>query len=367
MTPDSFRQHPPLARSSKAKKGRASLSNHDSRYSSTQSVWDEDDAEAHPRSVVTECLPEQARSIIARNNSPDIPFDQSINPYRGCEHGCIYCYARPTHAWLDLSPGLDFETRLRHKVNAASVLEQELHKPNYRCSNITLGANTDPYQPVEKQHQITRQLLEVMLEYKHPVSIITKSTLVERDIDLLSALARDNLCHVAISVTTLDRSLKRAMEPRTASGQARLETLSRLSAAGIPTSLLYAPVIPALNDAEMETLVAAAAAAGANAASYILLRLPLEIRDLFEEWLHSHFPARASHVLSIIRQSRGGKDYDSRFGYRMRGTGQFADLLSQRFALARRKHGLGDGESSDLNTTLFERPGRAGEQISLFQ
>ncbi len=348
---------------SSPRRGRAARSNHESRYSATHSEWD---IESEPESIVTECLPEQARSIIARNSSPDIPFDQSINPYRGCEHGCIYCYARPTHAWLDLSPGLDFETRLRHKVNAAEVLERELNNHRYQCSTIILGANTDPYQPIERQYRITRELLEVMRTYRHPVSIITKSTLIERDIDLLAELTADNLCHVAISVTTLDRSLKRAMEPRTASGEARLKTMAALTAAGIPTSLLYAPVIPALNDHEMETIVAAAADAGAEAAAYILLRLPLEIRDLFEEWLRSSFPDRADHVLSLVRQSRGGKDYDSRFGHRMRGTGQFADLLSQRFKLACRKLNLANREDRQLNTALFRPPGKLGNQLGLF-
>ena len=346
-------------------KGRGSLSNHDSRYAVTRVELD--DEEIASRLPGTECRPETAKSIIARNQSPDIPFDQSINPYRGCEHGCVYCYARPSHAWLDLSPGLDFETRLTYKHNAAEQLERELRAPGYKCQPITLGANTDPYQPLEKEHQITRQLIEVLQRFRHPFNIITKGSLVTRDLDLLAEMADQKLCSVAISVTTLNRDLKRAMEPRTPAGTSRLQTMQQLSEAGIPVSLLLAPVIPALNDMEMETILEQAAAAGARNASYILLRLPLEIRDLFQEWLQEHYPLRAEHVSSLIRQSRGGRDYDTRFGHRMRGTGTFADVLDTRFKLACKRLGLvQDRYQQTLDTTLFSPPPRHGDQFALF-
>jgi DNA repair photolyase len=304
-----------------------------------------------------------ARSIISRNTSPDIPFSLSINPYQGCEHGCIYCYARPTHAYLDLSPGIDFETRLTYKRNAAALLERELARPGYECSCITLGANTDPYQPVEKEHRITRQLLEVLQRRRHPVAIITKGALVTRDIDILGEMAADGLCSVALSITTLDANLKRNLEPRAASGPARLAAVEALSSAGIPVTVLFAPVIPALNDSEMETILARSHSAGATAAAYILLRLPLEIRELFFEWLQHHYPLRAQHVISVLRQCRGGVDYDSRFGHRMRGTGAFAELLSQRFKVACKRLGLasGEGSGSAARTDLFTpSTGRGG-------
>jgi DNA repair photolyase len=361
-------------------KGRGSLSNRESRYSDTRVVapehndWapgvdDNGNESLEPASVVTETRRETAKSIIASNRSPDIPFDQSINPYRGCEHGCIYCYARPTHAWLDLSPGLDFETRLSYKHNAAEQLEAELRAPGYRCKSITLGANTDPYQPIEKQYRITRQLLQVLQRFRHPVAIITKSHLVSRDIDILAEMAADNLCSVAISVTTLDHDLKRAMEPRTPTAAMRLQTMERLASAGIPVNLLLAPVIPALNDHEIETIVEQAASAGAASASYILLRLPLEIRELFHEWLQQHYPLRAEHVISLIRQARGGKDYDTRFGHRMRGTGAFADLIARRFALACERHGLACGREdyqASLDPGKFSLPPKTGDQFNLF-
>ena len=342
-----------ITSTSRPRKGRGALSNEDSRYSPLTSDL-EPDPEA-PR-VVTECRPVTARSIIARNQSPDIPFEQSINPYQGCEHGCVYCYARPTHAYLDLSPGLDFETRLTYKANAAEQLEKELCKPSYRCSDITLGANTDPYQPVEKTHRITRSLLQVLQQYRHPFTIITKSSLITRDLDILEPMAEMGLCRVAVSVTTLDDELKRKMEPRTASGQARLQVIEQLSTAGVPVSVLFAPVVPALNDREMETLLECAVAAGASSAAYILLRLPLEIRGLFEEWLQSHFPLKAEHVMSLVRQCRGGANYDSRFGHRMRGTGPFAELLQRRFEVSCRKLGLRIREKASARTDLFLSP-----------
>jgi DNA repair photolyase len=341
-------------------KGRGALSNRGSRYQPTSVEWDDGITGASP---LTECRPARVRSIIARNSSPDIPFDQSINPYQGCEHGCIYCYARPTHAYLDLSPGVDFETRLTYKSNAAEQLARELSRPGYCCSSITLGANTDPYQPVEKKYQITRQVLEVLHQYRHPVTIITKGALVTRDLDLLADMAADGLCSVAISITSLDTELKRIMEPRAASPRARLAAMETLSNAGVPVSVLFAPVIPALNDVHMESILEEASSAGARAAAYILLRLPLEIRDLFFEWLQQHFPLRARHVISVLRQSRGGEDYDTRFGHRMRGTGPFADLLEQRFRVACRRLGLATGEAAPVRTDLFTPPTPQGGDL----
>jgi DNA repair photolyase len=345
------------------RKGRGALSNAPSRFSPTQVDWD-DGVEAPL--AITECRPIRARSIISRNTSPDIPFDQSINPYQGCEHGCTYCYARPTHAYLDLSPGIDFETRLSYKVNAAEQLEKELASPRYQCRNITLGANTDPYQPVERKYGITRDILEVLQRYRHPVAIITKGALVTRDLDILAEMAADKLCSVAISITTLDSQLKRTLEPRAASGSARLAAMEQLSNAGVPVTLLFAPVIPALNDVEMETILERSRNAGAVSAAYMLLRLPLEIRDLFFEWLHQHQPLRAEHIISLIRQSRGGADYDSRFGHRMRGTGPFAEVPKQRFRLSCKKLGLNMGEAPATREDLFRVPPAAGEQFSLF-
>ncbi|MEH6569033.1 MAG: PA0069 family radical SAM protein [Halioglobus sp.] len=346
-----------------ARKGRGTLSNHSSRFSPTRVDWDDGVAVSLPQ---TECRPVRARSIISRNNSPDIPFYQSINPYQGCEHGCTYCYARPTHAYHDLSPGIDFETRLSVKVNAAEQLERELSSASYRCSSITLGANTDPYQPVERQYGVTREILEVLQKHRHPVAIITKGAMVTRDLDILSEMARENLCSVAISITTLDNKLKRTMEPRAASANARLAAMAELTAAGIPVTLLFAPVIPALNDADLEEILSRSAAAGASSAAYMLLRLPLEIRDLFFEWLYEHYPLRAEHIISIIRQSRGGADYDSRFGHRMRGTGVFSEVLKQRFQLACKKQGFTMGEAPANRSDLFRVPPKSGDQFGLF-
>lgn len=349
--------------------GRGVLSNRGARFQPRHVEWDDGITGASP---VTECRAVNARSIISRNQSPDLPFEQSINPYQGCEHGCVYCYARPTHAYLDLSPGLDFETRLTYKTNAAERLRAELAKPDYRCRSITIGANTDPYQPVEKDLRITRQLLEVFLDTRHPLAIITKGALVTRDIDLLAELAADGLCTVTISVTTLDADLKRAMEPRAASSAARLAALEALATAGIPTSALVAPVIPGLNDSEMERIVEAVADAGAPRAAFQLLRLPLEVSSLFQEWLWAHYPLKAGKVMSLVRQCRGGRENDSRFGQRMRGEGPFADLLAQRFRLACEKRGLNRGESPAGRSDLFQPPqppaSRAADktQIDLF-
>lgn len=344
------------------RKGRGALSNKNSRFQPLHSEWDDGICGPSP---VTECRPVKASSIISRNDSPDLPFERSVNPYQGCEHGCVYCYARPTHAYLDLSPGIDFETRLTYKNNAAQQLERELQRPAYRCKPITIGANTDPYQPVEKEHRITRQLLEVLQRYRHPVALITKGALVTRDLDILAEMASERLCSVAISITTLDPDLKRNMEPRAASTRARLAAMEALATAGVPVTLLFAPVIPALNDCDMEKILRQSADAGATGAAYMLLRLPLEIRDLFFEWLQQHYPLKADHVTSLLRQSRGGADYDSRFGHRMRGTGTFAHLLEQRFAVSCRSLGLRQGESVPQRTDLF-RPNVGNEQIDLF-
>ena len=287
-----------------------------------------------PPKLRTTLTPDASRRIISYNDSPDIPFDRSINPYRGCEHGCIYCYARPSHAYLGFSPGLDFETRLVFKPDAAALLRAELARPGYSCAPIALGSNTDPYQPVERDLGITRAVLRVLAECGHPVMIVTKSARVERDIDILGPMAEANLCSVAVSVTTLDRSLARRMEPRASAPHRRLETVRRLTAAGIPTGVMAAPMIPFLNDAELESILEHAREAGALGASYTMLRLPLEIADLFREWLAEHYPDRAERVMERVRDTRGGKDYDSTFGQRMRGTGPVAELLAKRFRLA---------------------------------
>ncbi|MEM9255431.1 MAG: PA0069 family radical SAM protein [Pseudomonadota bacterium] len=348
-------------------KGRGTASNPDNRYHPLQL---ERESPYIEKPSQTECRPVHARSMIARNQSPDVPFTQSINPYQGCEHGCIYCYARPTHAYLDLSPGIDFETRLTCKTNAPEVLRQELSAPGYRCLPITLGANTDPYQPVERRYRITRRILELLLACKHPVSLITKGSLVTRDLDILEAMATQGLCSVAISLTTLQDDLKRTLEPRASSGASRLATIASLSKVGVPVSVLYAPVIPTLNDAELEEIVSAAADSGATRAAYILLRLPGEVADLFEEWLHLHYPMKANHVMSILRQCRQGERSDTRFGHRMRGTGPFAELLAQRFRLACKRYALVPGDIDELRTDLFQPPGEptnlAVDQMRLF-
>jgi DNA repair photolyase len=347
--------------------GRGVLSNPAGRFDKQQLApvddgWYQDEV---PESLPTTLEPDRAREVISTNDSPDVPFEQSINPYRGCAHACPYCYARPSHAYMGLSPGLDFETRLFYKADAAPVLEAQLARPGYVCKSITLGANTDPYQPVERSLKVTRSILEVLARTRHPVSIITKSALVLRDIDLLTQMAAEGLTSVALSVTTLDAELKRRMEPRAASPQARLRTIAALSAAGIPTSVMAAPMIPALNDHELESILEAAAAAGARWAGYVLVRLPYEIKDLFREWLAEHYPDRAAHVMSLIRDMRGGRDNDPRFGTRMRGTGPYAQLLSNRFRLACRRLKLNSEPRPPLDTTLFSPPGPAGAQLRL--
>jgi DNA repair photolyase len=314
--------------------------------------------------LVTSVHEERAKSIVTTNQSPDISFNQSINPYRGCEHGCVYCYARPTHAFVGLSAGLDFETKLFAKVNATDLLERELANPKYQPKTIALGTNTDPYQPIERQYRITRRVLEVLDRANHPVGIVTKSALVLRDIDILSSMARRGLAKVALSVTTLDRRLARAMEPRASTPAKRLEALERLSAAGIPTAVMVAPIIPALNDPEIEKVLTRAHAAGAREAGYVVLRLPLEISDLFQEWLEENAPDRAKRVMSLVRSMRGGKDYDAEWGKRMRGQGPYAWQIGRRFQLTARRLGL-NGENFRLRTDLFEHPVRPGQQMSL--
>ena len=319
------------------------------------------DAEADPEPVPlgsqikTTVAIQPARTIIARNASPDIPFNQSINPYQGCEHGCVYCYARPTHAFHDLSPGLDFETRLFAKPNAPALLRAELAKRGYVCDPIALGTNTDPYQPIEREWKVTRGILEVLREHEHPFTIVTKSALVERDLDLIAPMAAKNMARVYISITTLDKALARSLEPRAATPPRRLQAIKTLRDAGVPVGVLAAPVIPQLNDRDLEAILEAAAAQGARHAGWIMIRLPLEVAPLFRAWLDAHYPLRAEHVMSVLRQLRGGREYDARFGERMRGTGPFAELIEKRFALACRRLDL-NRDRMPLDTSRFRPP-----------
>ncbi|MDB6010063.1 MAG: family radical protein [Gammaproteobacteria bacterium] len=350
-------------------KGRGALSNPHVRFEST-AVEKSDDGWYQEEEVTTSLpetvLPDRAKSVIATNNSPDVGFEQSINPYRGCSHGCVYCFARPTHAYLGLSPGLDFETKLFYKDNAVELLRAELSKRNYQCKTIALGINTDGWQPLERRLKVTRSVLAVLAECRHPLTIVTKSALVVRDLDLLQDLARDRLVSVMVSITSLDSDIKRTLEPRAASPQARLKVIEQLSAAGVPVGVLVAPVIPALTDHEMEHILEASRAAGASSAGYVLLRLPHEVKDLFREWLAEHYPDRAKHVMSLINQSRGGKDYQAEFGTRMVGTGVFAQLLRTRFDIAKRKYGLDDAENRhELRTDLFRPPAVNQAQMTL--
>ena len=351
----------------RALKGRGALSNPPGRFDAQQitAVHDGWYLEEEPDSIPTTLEPDRARGVITTNDSPDIPFDQSINPYRGCEHACSYCYARPSHAYMGLSPGLDFETRLFYKADAATTLASELSRSGYLCKPIMLGANTDPYQPVEKRMKVTRSILEVLERTRHPVAVITKSALVLRDLDLLTSLARDNLVSVSVSVTTLDDDLKRRLEPRAASPAARVRTLAALAAAGVPCGVMVAPVIPAITDPEMERILEACAGAGVRSAGYVLLRLPYEVKDLFREWLAAHYPDRAAHVMSLVHGMRGGRDNDPRFGSRMRGTGPYALLLRNRFALACQRLKLNSTSRGALDTTLFQPPGPGGAQLRL--
>ena len=313
----------------------------------------------------TEVRHEPARTIITRNDSPDISFDRSINPYRGCEHGCIYCYARPTHCYLGHSAGLDFETKLYAKTDAAKLLERELSNPRYEPQTLALGTNTDPYQPIERERKITRSILEVLERTGHPVGIVTKSALVVRDIDILERMAKRGLAKVALSVTTLDRQVARAMEPRASTPAKRLEAVRRLTDAGIPTAVMVAPIVPGLTDAEIEEILKAAHEAGATEAGYVLLRLPLEIKDLFREWLATEFPDRANRVIHLLQSMHGGRDYVSEFGVRQRGRGPYADQIALRFRLAAKRLGL-NADRKQLRTDLFTRPVLPGQQMQLF-
>jgi DNA repair photolyase len=326
--------------------------------------WDAPPPEdpARPRTVVTE---EQAKSIITRNDSPDVPFTYSINPYRGCEHGCVYCYARPSHAYLELSPGLDFETRLFAKVNAADKLREELARPGHKVEPIAIGVNTDCYQPIEREWKITRQVLAVLHECQHPCTIVTKNALVTRDLDLLTSMARKDLVQVFVTVTTLDPELARRMEPRASAPHSRLEAIRRLSAAGVPVGVMVAPVIPFLTDSGVEAVLEAVAEAGAESAAYVLMRLPWELKELFKDWLETHYPRKAAHVMSRVREMRGGKENDPRFGSRMRGEGLLADLLRKRFHIACERLGLNRERRRALDCSLFQPP-RSGPQLDLF-
>lgn len=350
-------------------KGRGALSNRDGRYEPTfrtlvDDGWAGGGEQGDPPVLRTTVTRDESRTVITRNRSPDVPFEQSINPYRGCEHGCIYCFARPTHAYLGLSPGLDFESRLFAKPDAPSLLRRELSRRGYRPSVLAIGTNTDPYQPVERRLRIMRGILEVLAECRHPVTITTKSSLVVRDLDILAPMAAQNLASVALSITTLDGRLARTLEPRAPAPAKRLAAIERLNGAGVPTAVMVAPVIPAITDHELETIIERAAMAGAPAAGYILLRLPLEIRDLFQEWLEAHFPDRAKRVLNRMRAMRDGRLYVDAYGTRMRGTGVDADLLERRFRLVCRRLGLDKGRGR-LATDKFTPPDRTGRQPNL--
>ena len=343
-------------------KGRGAAGNPPGRFEKLERDREDDDGvESHPQTVITL---KQARSIIARNDSPDLPFAQSINPYQGCEHGCIYCYARPSHAYLGLSPGLDFETRIFAKENAAELLRGELSRPGYRCELISLGANTDPYQPIERKQRITRGILEVLWEFRHPVAIVSKGSLIERDLDLLEPMAAEGLVQVFISIGTLDGEIARTLEPRAAAPYRRVETLRRLAARGVPCGVLVAPVVPFLNDKDMEAVLAAAAGAGAATAGYTLLRLPWEVKDLFKSWLELHYPLKAAHIMARVRDMRGGRENDPEFGSRMKGEGTFADLLRNRFDVACKRLGLNAHQRHRLDASRFRQP--APRQRSLF-
>jgi DNA repair photolyase len=353
---------------SERRRGRGAHSNASGRYEPLASVAFDDgwqSLEELPPFKTTVAV-DAARKVITRNDSPDISFDRSINPYRGCEHGCVYCFARPTHAYLGLSPGLDFESKLFMKPDAAELLERELSAPGYVPRTIAIGTNTDPYQPIERRHEIMRRILEVLERVGHPVGIVTKSALIVRDTDILARMAKRNLAKVAISVTTLDPDLARTMEPRAPTPSRRLAALRQLVAAGIPTSAMVAPIIPAINDADIERILEAVAAVGVNGAGYVLLRLPLEVRDLFKEWLTANFPDRCRHVFTLIRQMRGGKDYDATFGLRMKGQGPYAKMIGRRFEAACGRLGL-NKRKVELTTEHFQASRQQqAKQLSLF-
>jgi DNA repair photolyase len=351
-----------------AVRGRGAKSNRSGRYEATEREdfddgWTERDPQ--PPRVDDTLTPLKSRTILTRNDSPDIGFDRSINPYRGCEHGCVYCFARPTHSYMGLSAGLDFESKLFAKPDAHELLERELASPNYEPRVIAMGTNTDPYQPIERKYEITRRILEVLDRAGHPVGIVTKSALILRDLDILSRMARRNLVKVALSVTTLDGKLARTMEPRAATPPRRLDALRRMVDAGIPTAVMVAPVIPALNEHEMERILDAAAAAGVTEAGYVLLRLPLEVRDLFREWLIANYPDKYRHVLKLIREMRGGKDYDAKWGERMKGSGPHAWMIGRRFEVACERLGL-NRLKHKLTTDHFDQPRKQPQQLSLF-
>jgi len=343
-------------------KGRGAADNPRGRFEKLERSR-EPDAEIPPRPETVIAL-QVARSIIARNDSPDLPFNQSINPYQGCEHGCIYCYARPSHAYLGLSPGLEFETRIFAKQNAAARLRTELSRPDYRCELISLGANTDPYQPAERKLRITRSVLEVLWEFRHPVGIVTKGSLVERDLDILEPMSQENLVQVFVSIGSLDGEIARTLEPRAAAPYRRLETIRKLSDRGVPCGVLVAPIVPFLNDKDMEAVLQAVSEAGARWAGYTVLRLPWEVKGLFKDWLEAHHPLKADHIMARIRDIRGGRENDPEYGSRMKGEGQFADLLRKRFALACKRFGLNAGERLRPDTARFRRPGPT--QATLF-
>lgn len=348
------------------RKARASLSNASGRFEldreDLDDGWHQDPI---PGVIPTDIRMEQARSVISYNRSPDLPFDRSINPYRGCEHGCIYCFARPSHAYLGLSPGLDFETRLIARPNAAEVLRQELSKPRYKVATLALGTNTDPYQPCERDLGVTRACLEVLRDFSHPIAVVTKGSLIERDLDILAEMAAKGLARVGISVTTLDPDLSRRMEPRAPTPARRLAVINRLAEAGVPVRIMTSPIVPGLTDHELEALLAAGAAAGADAASWIMLRLPREVSQLWQDWLAVHEPGRAAKVMARLREMHGGRDYDPRWGARMRGEGEYAEMIGRRFKMACKRLGLAQ-RSSDLRQDLFQIPPQVGDQLALF-
>lgn len=352
------------------RKGRGAGINPEGRFEHVLREPFDDGWDAEPENdtppLETHVTEERVKSIISRNASPDIPFTQSINPYQGCEHGCVYCYARPTHAYRNLSPGIDFETRLFAKVNAAEALRAELSRPNYKCEVISLGANTDPYQPIERRYRITRSILEVLSEFNHPVGIVTKNAMIERDLDILAPMAQKRLVNVYVSCNNLDHEIARRLEPRCSAPARRLEAMRRLSDAGVPVGVLVAPVIPFLTDDQVEGVLEAAWAHGARQAGYVLLRLPWEIKDIFKDWLERHYPLKAKHVMSRVHQMREGRDNDPDFGTRMRGTGELAELLAKRFEVACRRLGYGKGSRYvTLDTAKFAAPGGSG-QMQLF-
>ena len=352
-----------------ALRGRGALSNPSGRFEALREEAFDDGWDARdppPERVPTEVIIDRTKTIIARNDSPDIPFDRSINPYRGCEHGCIYCFARPSHAYLGYSPGLDFETKIVVKPQAADLLRRELGKPSYAVGPLALGSNTDPYQPVEREFEITRQILEVLLEARHPAGIVTKSALILRDLDIIADMAGEGLAQVMISVTTLRRDLARAMEPRAAAPARRLSTMAALREAGVPVGVLASPMIPGLNDAELEAILESASNAGASSAGFILIRLPHELKELFSEWLETHVPTRAAHVESLIRDTRSGQLYEAQFGQRMRGQGPYAELLASRFQVASRRLGL-DRKHPPFRLDRFRPPRAPGAPRSLFE